>query len=118
MVAWIATRDGIYVYDLARESIHKDPILPHVYARNIYKARDSSIWVATYGNGFYKYEAGKFIPIPLDAEKYLSTAHTFLEDDNGFFWINTNHGLFRTRKSDLDDYTNGTMAPGPIGLRP
>jgi len=107
MVAWIATRDGIYVYDLARESIHKDPILPHVYARNIYKARDNSIWVATYGNGFYKYEAGKFIPILLDAEKYLSTAHTFLEDDNGFFWINTNHGLFRTRKSDLDDYTNG-----------
>jgi len=107
MVLWIGTRDGIYVYDLTRDSIHKDPILPHVYARNIYRARDSSIWVATYGNGFYKYENGKFIPIPLDAGKYLSTAHTFLEDDNGFFWINTNHGLFRTRKSDLDDYTNG-----------
>ena len=107
MVLWIASRDGIYVYDLAKDSIHKHPILPHVYARNIYRARDSSIWVATYGNGFYKYESGRFIPIPLDAERYLSTAHTFLEDENGFFWINTNHGLFRTRKSDLDDYTNG-----------
>jgi len=107
MVLWIASRDGIYVYDLATDSIHKDPILPHVYARNIYRARDGSLWVATYGNGFYKYENGKFIPIPLDAENYLSTAHTFLEDDHGFFWISTNHGLFRTLKSDLDDYTNG-----------
>lgn len=107
MILWIASRNGIYVYDLARDSIHKDPILPHVYARNIYRAKDSSIWVATYGNGFYKFENGKFIHIPLDAERYLSTAHAFLEDNSGFFWINTNHGLFRTRKSDLDDYTIG-----------
>ncbi len=104
---WIASRDGIYVYDINKNSIGEKPILPHVYARNIYRAKDSSIWVSTYGNGYYKYHLGKFIALPVDPQNYLSTAHTFLEDDVGFFWINTNHGLFRIRKKDLDDFTIG-----------
>ncbi|HEY8971460.1 MAG TPA: ATP-binding protein, partial [Puia sp.] len=104
---WIASRDGIYTYDIARNSIGKDPILPNVYARNIYRGKDSSIWVSTYGNGYYKYQMGKFIALPVDPQNYLSTAHTFLEDNLGFFWITTNHGLFRVRKKDLDGFTPG-----------
>ena len=112
MVLWIATRDGIYVYDMARNSIDEKPILPHVYARNIYKAKDGGIWVATYGNGFYKYEGGIFIALPMDPRNYLSAAHTFLEDDDGYFWIDTNHGLFRVRKKDLDQFVvNRAYAP-------
>ena len=107
MEFWIATRDGIYIYDIVKNRVGEEPVLPHVYARNFYRARDNSIWVATYGNGYYKYHMGKFIAFPVDQQNYLSTAHTFLEDDFGFFWINTNHGLFRTRKKDLDDFAVG-----------
>jgi signal transduction histidine kinase len=106
-VIWIASRDGIYVYDIVKDSIGEKAVLPHVYARNFYRAKDNSIWVATYGNGYYKYHMGKFIAFPVDAQNYLSTAHTFLEDDFGFFWINTNHGLFRIRKKDMDDFAAG-----------
>ena len=104
---WIASRDGIYVYDVAKNSVGEKPILPHVYARNIYRGKDNIIWVGTYGNGFYKYQMGKFIALPVDPHNYLSTAHAFLEDGLGFFWITTNHGLFRIRKKDLDDFTTG-----------
>jgi len=104
---WIASRDGIYAYDVAKNSVGEKPILPHVYARTIYRAKDNSIWVGTYGNGFYKYHMGKFIALPMDRQNYLSTAHAFLEDDLGFFWITTNHGLFRIRKKDLDEFTAG-----------
>ncbi|HTI94292.1 MAG TPA: ATP-binding protein [Puia sp.] len=106
-IIWIACRDGIYFYDIAKNSVGEKAVLPHVYARNFYKAKDSSIWVATYGNGYFKYHKGKFIALPVDAQNYLSTAHTFLEDDSGFFWISTNHGLFRTWKKDLDDFAVG-----------
>jgi signal transduction histidine kinase len=106
-ILWIASRDGMYVYDIAKDHIDETPVLPHIYVRNIYRAKDNSIWVATYGNGYYKYQKGKFIALPMDPQNYLSTAHTFLEDDSGFFWINTNHGLFRVMKKDLDDFTAG-----------
>ncbi len=104
---WIASRDGIYVYDIARDSIGENPILPHIYARNFYRAKDNSLWISTYGNGYYTYHQGKFIALPADAHNYLSTAHTFLEDELGFFWITTNHGLFRIRKKELDDFATG-----------
>ena len=103
-IFWIATRNGIYVYHLAGNSIEPQPLLPHADARSLFRARDSSIWIGTYGNGYFKYVNGRFIPLPLDPQKYLATAHTFQEDDKGFFWISTNHGLFRINKSDLDSF--------------
>ncbi|HEY4287420.1 MAG TPA: ATP-binding protein [Puia sp.] len=104
---WIASRDGIYEYDKVKKSIGEKAVLPHVYARNFYRAKDNSIWIATYGNGYYKYHMGKFIAFPVDPQNFLSTAHAFLEDDLGFFWISTNHGLFRVRKKDMDDFAAG-----------
>lgn len=104
---WIASRNGIYVYDIASNSISGKPLLAGVYARNFYRAKDNSLWIGTYGNGYYKFHSGKFIALPVDEQNYLATAHTFLEDEFGFFWISTNHGLFRIRKKELDDFAGG-----------
>lgn len=105
---WIATRNGMYAYDIATNRVRDNPVLPHVYVRHIFKAKDNSIWIGTYGDGFFKYVDGHFIPLPLDPPKYLATAHAFLEDDLGFFWISTNHGLFKIRKEDLDKAAGGS----------
>jgi signal transduction histidine kinase len=104
---WIASRNGIYDYDVAADSIGEKPVLAGVYARNFYRAKDNSLWIGTYGNGYYKFHEGRFIALPMDQRSYLSTSHTFLEDGLGFFWISTNHGLFRIRKKDLDDFAVG-----------
>jgi signal transduction histidine kinase len=104
-IFWIATRNGIYVYHVAGNRIESQPLLPHADTRSIFRARDSSIWIGTYGNGYFKYVNGGFVPLPLDPQKYLATAHAFREDDKGFFWISTNHGLFRINKSDLDSFS-------------
>jgi signal transduction histidine kinase len=105
---WIATRNGMYGYDVAANKISEKPVLPDVTVRSIFRAKDSSLWIGTYGNGFFKYENGQFIAMPLDPKKYLATAHTFLEDGLGFFWITTNHGLFKIRKQDLDNAARGS----------
>ena len=104
---WLATRNGMYAYDIATNRVRDNPVLPNVYVRHIFKAKDNSIWIGTYGDGFFKYVDGRFIPLPLDPQKYLATAHAFLEDDLGFFWISTNHGLFKIRKEDLDKAAGG-----------
>ncbi|HSC39988.1 MAG TPA: ATP-binding protein, partial [Chitinophagaceae bacterium] len=101
---WIATRKGLYAFDIARKRMNDKPLLADVYARNIFRAKDGSIWVGTYGNGYYKYAQGTFVALPLDPQKYLANTHAFLEDDNGFFWLTTNHGLFKLRKADLDSF--------------
>ncbi len=93
-VWWIATSNGLYAYDMAAGKTIDRPLLAGVYVRSIYTAKDGGIWLGTYGDGYYKYAAGKFIALPLDSRQYLATAHTFLEDDQGLFWISKDLGLF------------------------
>lgn len=57
--------------------------------------------IGTYGQGFYIYKNGIVRKMPLDKNRYLSYAHCFMPDDNGFCWISTNHGLFKTSFSAL-----------------
>lgn len=63
-------------------------------------------WFSTYGYGFGAYlpEKGKVIFFPQDSGKYLSTTHALIEDDRQNFWMPTNKGLFRTRKSQLINF--------------
>ena len=104
---WIGTSDGLFSYDLVRGTLARLPGLEKASVRAIYKARDGSIWIGTYGQGFYKYEKGRYIKMPMDPMNNLSTVHSFMEDQLGYFWLPTNKGLFRVAKKELDRYASG-----------
>ncbi|GGA99733.1 sensor histidine kinase [Puia dinghuensis] len=108
---WIATWDGIYVCHMATGKLEEKPLFPHVYARCIFQAKDKRIFIGTYGNGYFSYNNGRFMPLPQDSRKYLANVHTILEDDKGYFWMSTNHGLFRVRENDLENFTAGRDDP-------
>jgi signal transduction histidine kinase len=104
---WIATRNGLYELDKLTGRLQPTPLLADVYVRTIFKARDGSLWIGTYGNGYFAFREGRFCPMPLDADRYLEEAHAFCEDHQGNFWISTNHGLFKMLKADLDSIAEG-----------
>ena len=104
---WIGTSSGIFSYDLVRGTLTRQPGLEKASVRAIYKALDGGIWIGTYGQGFYKYEKGRYVKMPMDAMNNLSTVHDFMEDQLGYFWLPTNKGLFRVAKKELDSYAAG-----------
>ncbi len=104
---WIGTSAGLLSYDLVRGTLARQPALEKASVRAIYKAMDGSIWIGTYGQGFYKYEKGRYIKMPMDPMNNLSTVHDFMEDKLGCFWLPTNKGLFRVKKKELDSYASG-----------
>ena len=104
---WIGTTSGIFSYDLVRGTFTRQPGLEKASVRAIYKARDGSIWIGTYGQGFYKYKKGQFFKMPRDPMNNLATVHAFMEDSLGYFWLPTNKGLFRVAKKELDSYAAG-----------
>lgn len=57
--------------------------------------------IGTYGQGFYIYKDGIVKKMPLDINGYLSHAHCFMPDKNGFCWISTNNGLFKVSMQAL-----------------
>jgi signal transduction histidine kinase len=107
---WIGTNIGLFSYDLQGGTLRRLPGLPTASVRAIYKARDGSIWIGTYGQGFYKYDRGRFCKMPIDAGNYLATVHCIMEDRQGYFWLPTNKGLFRVAHRELDSYAAGNKA--------
>lgn len=104
---WIGTTSGLFSYDLVHGTLTCQPGLGKASVRTIYKARDGSIWIGTYGQGFYKYERARYWKMPMDRMNDLATVHDFMEDSLGNFWLPTNKGLFRVAKKELDSYAAG-----------
>ena len=110
-IIWVGTSKGLFAYDLSRHLLSKLPSLNTVSVAVIHIARDSSIWIGTYGQGFYKFYKNNFIRMPADTRKSLAIVHCLLEDRQGYFWIPTNKGLFRVTKKELDNYAGGNPEP-------
>jgi len=104
---WIGTSVGLFSYDLVRGTFSRQPGLEKASIRTIYTAKDGSIWLGAYGQGFYKYDGQRFIKMPMDRGNNLATVHCFMEDKQGYFWLPTNKGLFRVSKKELDSYASG-----------
>lgn len=109
-VHWLGTTRGLVEYNMHSKTLHLIEAMKGKDVRNIQKASDGTIWIGTYGQGFYTYRNGKFIALPLDTKQYLTSAHCFIEDKMGFFWISTNKGLFQVLKTALEDYVNNNNA--------
>jgi len=111
-IIWIGTSKGLFAYNLSLHLLRSLPSPANASVAFIYIAGDGSIWMGTYGQGYYKYYNGRFVRMPMDAQKSLSIAHCILEDIKGYFWITTNRGLFRVTKQELDNYAAGN--PGQV----
>lgn len=70
----------------------------------VFFSKDGMAWIRFSESGFYMYKDGKLLPMPMDLANYLQFAHCIREDDKGFFWISSDHGLFKVLKQDLLDY--------------
>jgi signal transduction histidine kinase len=100
---WIGTSAGLFSYNQENGTLRR-LALPNASVRAIYRAGNGSVWIGTYGQGFYKYENGRFIKMPMDAGNNLATVHCFMEDKLGYFWLPTNKGLYRVAKKELESY--------------
>lgn len=107
---WIGTTAGLFSYDLQKRLLQRIPGMETITVSVIHMAKDGSIWLGTYGQGFYKYYGQHFIKMPMDSRSCLATAHCFMEDRQGYFWIPTNKGLFRVAKKELDDFAAGLQS--------
>jgi signal transduction histidine kinase len=105
---WVAGSKGLYLLNEQTNLLKHVKVTAHLDIRSILITGPSEIWIATYGNGFYLYKNGRLHTFPLDKNGYLSTAHYFMEDKKGFFWIPTNKGLFQVKKDILLSYAKNS----------
>jgi signal transduction histidine kinase len=107
---WIATNNGLVLYDELTGDARWIPELKGTQTRAIHICQDGSILVGTYGQGYFYCYRGQWHQMPQDKNNFLVTAHCFLEDRHSTIWISSNKGLFKVPKADMDAYAGGSAS--------
>ncbi len=103
---WIGGYKGLASINLTTGKIHMLPEVKDAEVRSLYEDKRGTIWIGTYGDGFYAFYNGKCVAMPMDTQHFLAGTHSFMEDNSGNVWLTTNRGLFQVHMADLYDYLN------------
>ncbi|ANF49109.1 hypothetical protein A0O34_00415 [Chryseobacterium glaciei] len=100
---YVGCNDGIYLVSIAQNKIIKK-LTANISIKEISRTKDGNFWFTTYNKGWYLLKNHVPVKMPDDMDGYISSAHTILEDNKGFFWISSNNGLFRVAEKMLLNY--------------
>jgi signal transduction histidine kinase len=80
----------------------------NIQLRTAYLDKQGSLWLGSYGQGYFLFQNSRFKKMPEDEAQYLKVVNCFLEDRKGFIWMTTNNGLFQCAVNDLYRYAAGS----------
>ncbi len=101
---WIVGNKGLAAVDFNKNTARLFPGLENKSVRALYEDAMGTLWIGTYGNGFYALYRNELVHFPVDPNRYLSYVHVFMPDQSGRIWMTTNHGLFLFDTKDLYSY--------------
>jgi signal transduction histidine kinase/ligand-binding sensor domain-containing protein len=105
---WVGTTAGLARLDGDRFTpFTKADGLGGEFVRSLYEDRSGTLWIGTYDSGIIRYKDGIFRTIDSSNGLFSDGVFCILEDDDGWFWINSNQGIYRVRVQDLNDVADG-----------
>lgn len=106
-VLWVGSGKGLFRVKLSNAKVDTIAGLSGHNVRSLYVVTPKELWITTYDKGIFLLLDGRVHQMPLDKMQYLSASHCMIPDDNGYFWITTNKGLFQVSRNDLLAYARG-----------
>ena len=107
---WIGTygglsklKDGVFTSFTTADGLSGDQI------RAVYEDSDGAIWVGTYDSGLTRFKNGKFTVYTSKDGLFNDGVFCILEDAAGNFWMNSNRGIYRLLKQQLNDFADGKI---------
>ncbi len=80
------------------------------YVRSIYEDAEGAFWVGTYDEGLSRFKDGKFFNYKAENGLFNNGVFAIEEDARSVFWISSNHGIYRVKRQELNDFADGKIA--------
>jgi len=84
--------------------------LPSNNIRSIMEDSAGEIWIGTYDGGLGWFRNGKWVIFNQDRGLFDNGVFQILEDSTGSFWMSSNNGIYRVRRSELQEVADGKRA--------
>lgn len=94
-------RDGAFIAFTEKDGIAGGAV------RALHEDGEGALWIGMYDGGLYRLKWGRFTRYTTDEGLFDNGAFHLIEDGAGNFWISCNLGIYRVRKSELDDFAEG-----------
>ena len=75
--------------------------------RTIKEEADGTLWFGMYDTGIYRLKDGKFTHFTTNDGLFDNGAFQILEDNHDNFWISGNLGIYRVKRTELNDFAEG-----------
>jgi ligand-binding sensor domain-containing protein/signal transduction histidine kinase len=107
---WIGTDNGLTVIQNGKFlTLNRGENAPANITRSISEDADGALWIGTYDSGLYRYKDNRFTHFTTNEGLFDNGAFQIIEDSAANFWISCNLGIYRVRKSDLNDFADGRV---------
>ena len=107
-ILWFGTYGGLSKYkDGKFESFTTADGLSGDQIRSLYESADGALWIGTYDSGLTRFKNGKFTVYTSKDGLYSDGVFCILEDAGGNFWMNSNRGIYRVSKQELNNFADG-----------
>ncbi len=121
-IRWYGTTRGLWREDSENCRAHAADQLGEFEIRDIHESADGALWASTQGHGLIRVQSGanqaedptEIVQIGRRQGLPSNSLHAVAEDHAGNLWVNSNQGVFRISRPELDDYLengNGLLSP-------
>lgn len=79
------------------------------HIRSFYEDAEGAIWIGTYDEGLERFKDGRFVEFKVKDGLSENGVFAIQEDAKGNFWISSNRGIYRIKRSELNDFADGKI---------
>lgn len=106
---WVGTKGGFAWWENGRW--HSRTIahgLVSNYVRSLYADDTGVLWIGTYDGGLSRFENDQFTNYNTTNGLFSNGVFCIIES-GGWFWMNSNQGIYRVRRQELNDFAAGRV---------
>lgn len=105
---WLGTSNQLAMLEAGKwTDLSRQSGLKVNYIRSFYEDVDHNVWIGTRGEGLVKFKEGKFDRYSEMGSLFDSDVWCITEDDQGYLWMSSNHGITAIRREDLINLKEG-----------
>ncbi len=104
---WIGTMRGVV---RMKDGVFKEYRTNTVQTIVIHEDGEGTKWIGTYGGGIFRLKNEKLSLITAKNGLFDDVAYAIVEDQDGYFWITCNRGVYRVSRKQLNDFADGRIA--------
>jgi len=108
---WVGTKVGLaQLVDEKFVPLKSRNEVLRTFVRSFYEDHDGTLWIGTYDSGLFRYKNGRLTNINSAYGLFSDGAFCILEDGSGWFWMNSNQGIYRVQRDELNQFADGQLA--------